>query len=178
MRNGQLKEPMESNEFKTRFLRFHRLIYRVSYAILENGKDAEDATQEVYIKLWQQRNNLDDVRNDEAYVIRMAKNLSLDMLRESHRKHEATIDDGYEAESEEKLEDRLVAKNQLAVVIQCLQNLPASQQKVMQLRHFADLSIPEIANITQFTEVNIRQLLSRGRNAIKAQLDLINCQDE
>jgi len=43
----------------------------------------------------------------------------------------------------------------------------------MQLRHFADLSIPEIANVTQYTEVNIRQLLSRARSAMKAQLALI-----
>jgi RNA polymerase sigma factor, sigma-70 family len=164
---------MESGEFKDRFLGLHRQIYRVAYSILETEKDAEDAVQEVYIKLWQLRDRLDDIRNDEAFAIRMAKNLALDMLRESYHKRTTLLDPDQETESDEWLEHTLMAKDQLSVVMDCLKKLPASQQKVMQLRHFADLSIPEIANVTQYTEVNIRQLLSRARSAMKAQLALI-----
>jgi len=95
------------------------------------------------------------------------------MLRESYHKRTTLLDPDQETESDEWLEHTLMAKDQLSVVMDCLKKLPASQQKVMQLRHFADLSIPEIANVTQYTEVNIRQLLSRARSAMKAQLALI-----
>lgn len=162
---------MNSNEFKIRFLPFYRRIYRVCYAILENSKDAEDATQEVYVKLWEQRGKLDDIQNDEAFVVRITKNLSLDMLREGYRKNVLLVDENRETESEETLETRIHARDDLTAAINCLHTLPASQQKVMQLRHFADMSIPEIAKITQFTEVNIRQLLSRARNTMKERLN-------
>ncbi|HHV85213.1 MAG TPA: RNA polymerase subunit sigma-70, partial [Petrimonas sp.] len=69
---------MSNDEFKKRFLSFHPLIYRISYSILENRDDADDVAQEVYIKLWEQRSNLENIRNDEAFVVTMTKNLSID----------------------------------------------------------------------------------------------------
>ena len=59
------------------FLSFHSLIYRISYRILENGDDADDIAQEVYIKLWEQRNNLESIRNDEAFVVTLTKTCPL-----------------------------------------------------------------------------------------------------
>jgi len=49
---------MGNEEFKKRFLPFHPMIYRISHHILENGEDANDVVQEVYIKLWEQRENI------------------------------------------------------------------------------------------------------------------------
>lgn len=111
------------------------------------------------------------MQNDQAFVVTMAKHHSLDMLRQGYRKNEFLMDEYRDVAGEEMPEDRMHAKERLSTVIKCLSGLPESQQKVMQLRHFADLSIPEIAKITQYTEVNIRQLLSRARNTMKERLN-------
>ena len=76
---------MGNEEFKKRFLPFHPMIYRISHHILENGEDANDVVQEVYIKLWEQRENIMNICNDEAFVVTMTKNLSIDWLRKNRR---------------------------------------------------------------------------------------------
>lgn len=161
---------MGNDEFKKRFLSFHPLIYRISYSILENREDAGDVSQEVFIKLWEQRNSLNNLRNDEAFVVTMTKNVSIDFLRKNHR-NTASLLESKDIPTENDEEERLYAKEELSNVIKCMCGLPQKQQQAIRLRHFADMSIPEIAEATQQTETNVRQLLSRARQAIKQQLN-------
>ena len=161
---------MNNDEFKKRFLSFHSLIYRISYNILENRDDADDVSQEVYIKLWEQRNNLENVRNDEAFVVTMTKNVSIDLLRNNHRKATSVIENK-DMVGEHREEERIDARDELSHVMKCMSALPQTQQEVIRLRHFADMSITEIAETTGQTEVNIRQLLSRARRTMKEKLN-------
>lgn len=161
---------MNNDEFKKRFLSFHSLIYRISYNILQNRDDADDVSQEVYIKLWEQRNNLENVRNDEAFVVTMTKNLSIDLLRNNHRKATAVIENK-DVICEHREEERIDARDELSNLMKCMNTLPQTQQEVIQLRHFADMSITEIAETTKQTETNIRQLLSRARRTMKEKLN-------
>ena len=162
---------MSNEEFKKRFLSFHSLIYRISYRILENKDDADDIAQEVYIKLWEQRNNFGNIRNDEAFVVTLTKNLSVDWLRKNHCKTASVIDDKDIISCENREEERMDARDELSNLMQCMSALPKAQQEVIRLRHFADLSISEIAETTRQTETNIRQLLSRARRTMKEKLN-------
>lgn len=161
---------MSNEEFKKRFLSFHSLIYRISYRILENGDDADDIAQEVYIKLWEQRNNLESIRNDEAFVVTLTKNLSIDWLRKNHCKTTSVVDNK-DIRCENREEERMDARDELSNLMKCMSALPKTQQEVIRLRHFADLSIREIAEATRQTETNIRQLLSRARRTMKEKLN-------
>ncbi|MGI6048541.1 MAG: RNA polymerase sigma factor [Petrimonas sp.] len=161
---------MNNDEFKKRFLSFHSLIYRISYNILENRDDADDVSQEVYIKLWEQRNNLKNVRNDEAFVVTMTKNLSIDLLRNNYRKATSVIENK-NIICEHREEERIDARDELSNLMKCMNALPQKQQEVIRLRHFADMSITEIAKTTGQTETNIRQLLSRARRTMKEKLN-------
>lgn len=160
---------MESSEFKERFLHFHSLIYRVGYAILENKDDAKDILQEVFIKLWNRRDEMAHVKNDEAFIITMTKNVSLDFLR-SKKKNDSVSLLNTDIMNDESIETQIWAREELANVIKCMEHLPENQQKVIRLRHFADMSISEISGITNLTEMNVRQLLSRARLSIKEQI--------
>lgn len=161
---------MGSDEFKHRFLGFYRLIYRISFAVVCDKHDAEDTVQEVYEKLWRQRNNFVKVENDEAFVVTIAKNTALDRIR-SNARHRATafmagndVDDG--GCDEQRMENR----ETLEFVEKIMLDLPSMQQTVIRLRHFGDLSIPEIAQTMRQTEVNVRQLLSRARKTMKEKI--------
>jgi len=65
---------------------------------------------------------------------------------------------------------RLEAKEQLQHLEQMLTTLPANQQTVIRLRHFANQPFPEIATAMQLTEMNVRQLLSRARRTLKEKM--------
>lgn len=161
---------MSSEEFKKRFLSFHSLIYRMSYQILGNREDADDIAQEVYIKLWEQRNDLGDIRNDEAFVMTITKNCSIDLLRSRQRTMTTPVEESKPAYHSRE-EERMEAQETLSNLMQSLHELPHNQQQVIRLRHFADRSISEIAGITGLTEANIRQLLSRARRTMKKRLN-------
>lgn len=160
---------MNHDEFKKRFLPFHSLIYRIAFSILSCEDDANDVSQEVYTKLWEQKDNLENVRNDEAFVVTMTKNLSIDLLRNNQRKQFTVIETG-ELANEQNQDETIDARDQLANLKRCMSSLPTMQREVIRLRHFADLSIAEIAEITKQSEVNIRQLLSRARRTMKEKL--------
>ena len=49
---------MNAQEFKRRFMPFHRLLYRVAFHLTGNVQNAEDLLQDTYLKLWQKRNEL------------------------------------------------------------------------------------------------------------------------
>ncbi len=161
---------MSHDEFKKRFLPFHQLIYRISYNILENSDDANDVSQEVYTKLWEQRDTLEKILNDEAFVVSMTKNIAIDLLR-SNRRKTTTIIENKNIPSQQNEVEKIDARDELSNLVKCLNSLPHKQKEAIKLRHFAEMSIAEIAETTSDTEVNIRQLLSRARRTIKERLN-------
>ena len=164
---------MKHSVFKSRFLPFHRLIFGIAYATLENQSDAEDITQEVYAKLWQQRDTLDAIENDKAYIITITRNLSLDYYRKKVKQRATGMDELQEQISGGNDALRLEQRETVQNILKLLKTLPPMQQRVIQLRHFADLSIAEIAESLEQTEVNVRQLLSRARKTLKEKIDTL-----
>ena len=72
---------MDAREFKQRFMPFHRRLYRVGYHLTGNAQDAEDLLQDLYLKLWQKRDDLPDEAMRDAYLVTMMRNLFLDQRR-------------------------------------------------------------------------------------------------
>lgn len=161
---------MSHDEFKKRFLPLHPLIYRISYNILENGDDADDVSQEVYTKLWEQRDTLEDVLNDKAFVVTMTKNISIDLLRSNRRKATEVIENK-DLPSQQNEDEEIDFRDELSNLVKCMNSLPHKQKEAIRLRLFAEMSIAEIAETTSDTEVNVRQLLSRARRTIKEKLN-------
>jgi len=162
---------MDGNEFKRRFLSFSELIFRYSFTITGDNDEAGDIVQEVFERLWKIRDSLSTVQSDEAYIISVTKNMALDHCRARSRKQMITLsaenDFGDEGESEKMIEEKEMLQN----IEDLLCTLPPSQQTAVRLRHFADLPISQIAETMQQSELNVRQLLSRGRRTIKEKIE-------
>ena len=61
---------MDANDFKRKFLPYHRKLYRAAFHLMGNAQDAEDMVQEAYLKLWKRRDELPtDIANLEAYCV-------------------------------------------------------------------------------------------------------------
>ena len=73
---------MTHREFKTRFLPCHEKMYRIAFRYLGNEYDAEDMVQNAYLKLWEKRDSLESIENNEAYALTIVKHLCLDKLRQ------------------------------------------------------------------------------------------------
>ena len=66
---------MDAQEFKKRFMPYHRMLYRVAYRLTGNVQEAEDLLQDTYMRLWQKREQIVEETLTEAYLIIIMKNL-------------------------------------------------------------------------------------------------------
>ena len=62
---------MDAQEFKQRFMPHYKLLYRVAYHLTGNAQDAEDLLQDMYLKLWQKREDLKEETDTQAYLVTM-----------------------------------------------------------------------------------------------------------
>ena len=76
---------MTKEEFKARYLPLSDGLYRIAFHYLEDSQDAQDAVQDVYIKLWKSVSSLDKVANPEAYSYTLMRNACIDRLRRSKK---------------------------------------------------------------------------------------------
>lgn len=159
---------MTREEFKTKFLPLSDGLYRIAYHYLEDVSDAQDAVQDVFIKLWKSQDKLDSVKNPEAYSYTLIKNTCIDRLRRARK----TVQPG---ELEERSDDdppdkELSDKEALRKALACIKELPEKQREIVRLRIFEEMEYDEIADKLGISEINTRVQLSLARKAIKSRM--------
>lgn len=165
---------MNAEEFKRKFLPFHPKLYRIAYVLTGNREDAEDILQDTYCKLWQQRDELAQVENPEAFCITVLKHKCLDYLRSPGfnslgeiQENQMSLLSGVSPDQELEMGEKL------AEVRKAIDLLPENQRKVVKLYGIAECSCQEIEAITGLSNNNVRTLLSRARRALKDRLKRI-----
>jgi len=142
-------------------------LYRVSFSVLRNAADAEDAVQEAFLRVLKHRAKLDEVRDRRVWLIRIVWNIVLDRKRRAKTRPET--DDVAElarvlpAEGL-SAEDRAAAAQHHAQVLKCVEMLPAKEREVLMLSAFEELTSVEIAQVLGITESSVRSRLFRARN--------------
>ena len=158
---------MSAEEFKKQYLPYQEKLYRIAFRLLENSFDAEDIVQDAYVKLWNKRDDLNNIENKEAFCIIMVRNLCMDFLR-SNKKHITQSLTGSETLNDNiPLSEQIDAKSDLEHVKYLVNFLPDQQKNVLILKHYDGYSLEEIEDITGLKNVHIRVLLSRARKKIR-----------
>jgi RNA polymerase sigma factor (sigma-70 family) len=145
-------------------------IYTSIYLVVQNRYLAEDLFQETFIKIIHTLRT--DKYNDEGkflpWAIRIARNLAIDHFRKMKKLPTIVSPDGEDIFRsmnilEENREDQMMRKQTEKHVRDMIKKLPEEQREVIILRHYADLSFKEIADITG---VSINTALGRMRYAL------------
>ena len=145
--------------------------YRAAYYMLESQQDAEDAVQELYLKLWASRSSLGDIKNPQAYGMSLLKNICIDRIRRREiRKHEF-LDVGTPDHSPPP-ERNLDSKDLLKKVQEEIGRLPEKQAEVMKMMFLEDLDYKEISRRTGLSQVHVRVLISTARKTLRQKLQL------
>jgi RNA polymerase sigma-70 factor (ECF subfamily) len=158
---------MTEKEFNIHVVPLSRFIFLLCYRILGNRTNAKDAVQEVFIKLWNDRDKLKEIRSIEAYARTIARNHCLDKLRiqkqnvgvEEINKFELLYDDEKECVSNtvERVNLVKIAATKLSSV----------QQRVFTMRDIEGFDYDEIAHELGLSNENVRVILSRARKSIR-----------
>jgi RNA polymerase sigma-70 factor (ECF subfamily) len=144
-------------------------MYRLALRLLISKESAEDATQEVLLKLWDGNKKIKNYANLEAFAMTVTRNYCLDQLKSKQNSNLKMVHNNYESH-ERSIHDQLETTDELAQVSQILENLPEQQKIIFQLRDIEQYDFEEIAEITKMNETAIRVALSRVRKKIREEL--------
>jgi len=157
---------MKQEEFKKEIVPLREKLLFYAQRILQTQEDAEDVVQEVMLKLWHIRKELDKYNNVAALAVTITKNLCLNRLK-SFREYDNDMDK-VAAEYGEPLPDSLLEQQEdVMMVMTILDSLPDLQQTILRMKHIEGLEIEEITELTGASSGAIRVHLSRGRKRIK-----------
>lgn len=148
--------------------------YKVAFYILESRPAAEDAVQDLYVRLWNVRDQLDTVLNPAAYGISVLKNLCLDRIRHAAVARTETLDlpQGIPIAGDDPPPDRLLAvRMALERLRERIRALPDKQRQVVQMRIFEGLEYDEITARTGLSGIHLRVLLSKARKTLKQEME-------
>ena len=145
--------------------------YRVAYYLLESEEDAEDALQELYLKLWAARSGLSGVQNPPAYGISMLKNICIDRIRKRMVRKAEPLDKVPHPE-DAHTESRTDIKDALRYLLQEMEKLPDKQRMVIRMRAVEGLEYEDIARRTGLSEVYIRVLVTMARKTLRSKIRL------
>ncbi len=165
---------MVDSDFKTKVLPVSKKLLRFAVHFLKDEDEAKDVVQDVFLKLWQKKEELDEIENMEAFTMRMTRNRCLDILRANKV---VPID----AETDRKMKQETIdvhsqfELNEAAGQVKTLINqLPDLQQKIMHLRDIEQLEYEEIAERTGLQVNAIRVNLSRARKKVRDEFLKLN----
>ncbi|HRZ97302.1 MAG TPA: sigma-70 family RNA polymerase sigma factor [Paludibacter sp.] len=158
---------MDSSQFKLQILTLSDKLYRLAKSILRNEDDARDAMQELNLKLWEKRDQLDEVENFQGFAIRSMRNLCIDSIRITKDKTEITPDLMYDEPNPHLQIERA---DMVVRIKNMIDRLPELQRTIIRLRDVEGMEINEIAYITNLTANAVTVNLSRARQKIREQI--------
>ena len=141
-----------------------QMLYREAYRMLGDRFEAEDAVQNLYVRLWEQKDRLDDLASPKEYCLRALKNICIDRWRKMRTRDEEV--DFVEEISEANAPPEAEGEEAEEFVNHFLATLPERQQRVMTMQ-MQGSSIEEIAEVTRLTEGNVKVMLSRIRKRFR-----------
>lgn len=160
---------MNQQEFIKTISPFKDRIFRLAKRLLVSTEEAEDATQEVLVRLWNNREKLGGYGSVEALAITITKNYCLDQLK-SKRATEMRIVHSNYTDRQAGLQQQAEDRDSLDWVEKIMDTLPEQQKMIVQLRDIEEYEFEDIAKILDMNETAVRVALSRARKMIREEL--------
>ena len=155
-------------EFNNCVLQLSRKLYLVAFRFLKSREEAEDAVQEVFIRLWNKREKLDEYYSIEALATTTIKNYCIDQLRKSKTISIEETNDQKAAFLNEPLPDERLENAETGQILNAIiGRLPDIYRVIILMREIDGLSYEEIALVTNQNINTLRVNLSRARKMIR-----------
>jgi RNA polymerase sigma-70 factor (ECF subfamily) len=157
---------MTKEEFQEQVIPMGDKMYRIAFRLLGNSETAKDVLQELYLKLWEMRNELHRLTNIDAFACTVLKNKCLDKLR----LQKDTVDVDILKTMGNNPEAVFEQNEGVAEIRKLMQMLPDKQKIIMQMRDIDCCTFEEIALLVDTSVNNVRVQLCIARKWIKEEL--------
>lgn len=159
---------MKQKEFLNTIIPCKNTLYRLAKRLLVSSDEAEDAVQEVFLKLWKVRDKINNYKSPEAFAITVTKNYCLDRLKSKQASNLKIVHSNYK--NSENIERTIEGNEGVELVTKIMETLPEKQKIIIQLRDIEQFEFAEISQMLEINETAIRVALSRARKVVREQL--------
>ena len=157
---------------------YWKRVFNIAYKFVAQVDEAEDLTQEIFLKLFRALPTYDRRASFETWLTRVSRNLCIDRYRRRRREEERFTD---EVDPDTIQIDELVSRpdatlehrDQVAMVRRALARLPPAYREAVALRDIHDLSYEEIAHRLQLAEGTVKSRINRGRKELARHLRIL-----
>lgn len=157
---------MSRADFNDLVHQLSRKLYGCAFRILQNQEEAEDAVQEVFIKLWKMNEKLSEYNSPDALATTMTKNYCIDQIRK--QKHFLQEEfNGQIYLSAPSPHEQMENRESGDILINIIDNMPEQFAELVKLREIDGLSYEEISSKTGNNINSIRVTISRARKHIR-----------
>ncbi|MES2654383.1 MAG: RNA polymerase sigma-70 factor [Bacteroidota bacterium] len=169
------------------FKTYYKPLLRFAKTIIKDASQAEDAVQDVFVKIWEKRNDLSITLSFKSYLYMAVRNHCFNTLKLNERKY--WMDEGMENDEQlavNNTEDNLIAKSLNHQIQQAIELLPDKCKLTFQLSRFENMSYKEIAETMNVSVKTVENQMGKALSVLRNQLSpylqisiaiasLINC---
>ncbi|MEH6679396.1 MAG: RNA polymerase sigma factor [Sediminicola sp.] len=160
---------MKQAEFLDVVMPFKDKLFRLAKRLLVSTEEAEDATQEILLKLWSKNKAIEGYNNVEAFAMTMTKNFCLDRLKSKQAGNLKLVHSNY-TDTNVSLQNHVEAMDSVGWIQKIMESLPEQQKMVLQLRDVEEYDFDEIAALLDMKPTAVRVALSRARKEVREKL--------
>jgi len=153
---------MEERAFLAAVRNYQDMAYRVALHALGSGPDAEDAVQEVFLRLYMEKKPFEGEEHLRRWLLRVTVNYCRDVLRSPWRRRRVDL--------QELPPPPVFEEPEQAQLYEAVMSLPEKYRTVLDLFYYEELTVREIGELIGEKTTTVTTRLSRARKLLKAQL--------
>ncbi len=162
---------------------YRRKVFNIAYKFVGRHDQAEDLTQDVFLKLYKSLDTFDRRANFQTWLISVSRNLCIDHYR-SVRKERETINRDVDpselapVSSDTPADDKLEQRDRVVLLRQALDTLAPTLRTAVLLRDIQELTYQEIADKLKLPEGTVKSRINRGRTELARQIQKLRDQQD
>ena len=159
-------------DFERLINKYQPNVFRVSIGLLHNKEDAEEVTQDIFLKLYYSLAGFNKRSSFSTWLYRLTINSSLNFLKRKKRRHFWTSLPGivHLGSGDSNPERRMICRTDSELIRHAIDRLPGKQRLAFVLTKYEELSQKEVAAIMKISEGAVEQLVLRAKNNLRKKL--------
>ncbi|MCG8310804.1 MAG: RNA polymerase sigma-70 factor [Cytophagales bacterium] len=146
-------------------------LYNMSYSFLKSREDAEEAVQDVLLKIWQNRSKLEDDYSLEGYLFRITKNHLLNKIRDKARKSLVSVDLRTDVADGFATDQALLMEDMQLFLARVIEGLPSRRQRIFRMSRMQHMSNQQIAQELGISEKTVENQIGKALKYLRTYIN-------
>ena len=151
-----------------------RMVFKIAYSVLRHHADAEDVAQEVFLRVLRHGRELDRVRNQKAWVAKIAWRTAVDRLKRREQPEEDVTSAIEDLRGDRlSMDDALAERQRMELLRAMIASLPRDLREPLVLSTVQEMSNSDIAEVLGIPEASVRTRMARARTMLRQKLEAL-----